>query len=212
MVAPGALETGHRELATDCFACHSALRGVSPEKCITCHAPKEIGLRTTKGIAIASKGIKSSFHQDLIEQNCISCHSDHAGPKLTKAKRKPFSHALLKPQVQEQCQNCHKIPNTQIHNKVTGDCKQCHSQIAWKPATFEHDKLFRLDGDHKTECITCHVQNIYSTYTCYGCHEHQADKIRAKHQREGIKNFENSVKCHRSSDDKEGEGGDEGND
>lgn len=46
-------------------------------------------------------------------------------------------------------------------------------------------------------CETCHKNNDYSLYTCYGCHEHSQAKIRAEHVEEGIQNFENCVECHR---------------
>ena len=45
MVSPGALVTGHAELATDCFACHSPWRGAASQRCVKCHALPDIGLR-----------------------------------------------------------------------------------------------------------------------------------------------------------------------
>jgi len=61
-----------------------------------------------------------------------------------------------------------------------------------------------LDRDHNATCATCHVNNDYKRYTCYGCHEHQPDKIRRKHVKEGIPEFDNCVKCHRSASEREG--------
>ena len=55
------------------------------------------------------------------------------------------------------------------------------------------------EGDHNATCSTCHVGNDYSRYTCFGCHEHTPSNIRAKHEKEGIRNFENCVACHRSA-------------
>jgi len=213
MVSPGAVVAGHSDIATDCFACHAPLRGASSERCITCHALSDIGLRTSKGAPLRKKSVKTSFHQDLTEQDCVACHSDHQGPKLTQRSRKPFSHTLLKLSVREQCQNCHKSPTDNLHRQVTGNCTQCHSQNAWKPATFEHDKYFFLDRDHSTQCVTCHLKNDYRQYTCYGCHEHTPAKIRGEHQEEGIRDFENCVACHRSADEepqKKGSGQREG--
>ena len=158
-------------------------------------------MRTSKGVPLVKKTVKTSFHQDLTEQDCMACHVDHQGPKLTQRSRKPFSHALLKLAVREQCQSCHKLPTDSLHRQVTGNCTQCHSQTAWKPATFDHDKYFLLDKDHNTQCETCHLKNDYKRYTCYGCHEHTPAKILAEHQEEGIRDFENCVECHRSADD-----------
>jgi hypothetical protein len=247
MVAPGPLANAHAALTTDCFACHAPLRGVPSERCAACHALPDIGLRSTKGVPLPQRKVKSSFHQQLIEQDCMACHGDHQAPKLTHRSRKPFSHALLRPQVRERCEGCHaapenplhrdlavgcaqchkpeawkpaafdhallakavhercegchKAPADALHQQVKGNCLQCHSQERWKPATFDHAKMFVLEGDHNADCVTCHAGNDYTRYTCYGCHEHSADNIRRKHQKEGISDFENCVKCHRSAKD-----------
>lgn len=205
MVSPGPVVSAHAEIATDCFACHAPLRGASPARCVACHALPDIGLRTSKGIPLPKKTVKASFHQELLEQDCMACHSDHAGPKLQQKSRKPFSHALLRKAVQEQCQSCHAAPKDKLHTKISGNCSQCHAQTAWKPATFDHDKSFLLDRDHNVECVTCHVGNDYSRYTCYGCHEHTVQNVLREHRDENIRNLDDCVECHRSAD----EGGDD---
>jgi hypothetical protein len=245
MVSPGSLVQGHAELDPDCFACHSPWRGAASQRCAKCHLLPDIGLRTTKGAPLAQRTVKTSFHQELIEQDCMACHSDHQGPKLTQRSRKPFSHALLRTAVRkrceschtaptdkvhrdlsvscgqchtlerwkpatfdhallakavlERCEGCHKAPTDSLHRQLKGNCGQCHSQERWKPATFDHDKYFVLDRDHNTKCVTCHTNDDYSRYTCYGCHEHRRDKVRAEHLEEGIRDFENCVECHRSA-------------
>lgn len=207
MISPGALVRGHAELATDCFACHSPWRGAASTRCIACHALPDIGLRTTKGAALMARNVKTAFHQELIEQDCMACHSDHEGPKLTQRSRKPFSHALLRLTTREHCEGCHKAPADSLHRRIQGSCKQCHSPERWKPATLDHAKLFVLDRDHDVKCATCHTNNDYSRYTCYGCHEHRQEKIRRKHEEDGIRNFENCAECHRSAAEKPREKG-----
>ncbi len=211
MVSPGAVVPAHAEINTDCFACHALLRGAAADRCIKCHALADIGVRTTKGAPVERKAVKASFHQQLIEQDCMACHSDHPGPRLTERSGKRFSHQLLRADVRERCEACHKPPADSLHRQVTGNCAQCHRQDGWKPATFAHDKLFLLDSDHNASCVTCHAGSDYKRYTCYGCHEHQPDKIRRKHEKEGIRDFENCVKCHRSAEQKEGREGGHGN-
>lgn len=200
MVSPGPLSRGHAELAVDCFACHAPWHGAVAQRCTQCHALADIGLRSTKGVTLPQQGLKTSFHQELIEQDCVACHSDHAGPKLTQRSRKPFSHELLRVAVRDRCESCHASPKDEIHRDLSIGCGQCHRPQAWKPATFEHAKFFILDRDHDATCATCHTGNDFKRYTCYGCHEHTPAKVRAEHEEEGIKDFENCVKCHRSAD------------
>jgi hypothetical protein len=73
------------------------------------------------------------------------------------------------------------------------------------PATFDHERYFRFDSDHTTECVTCHVDDDYDRYTCYGCHAHSRSGIREEHIEEGIYDYENCVECHRSGDEDEAE-------
>ena len=204
MISPGKTIDAHTEISTDCFACHTTFLGSSPEKCIACHKVEEIGLKTTKGLTIEKENKNVAFHQQLIEQDCISCHSDHNGVKAFRPISQ-FSHDSLEPALQEKCDSCHQNPDDKLHKKITGNCKECHSQDSWTPATFEHDEYFRFDKHHDTDCETCHMQNDYSEYTCYGCHEHSRSKIRSEHYEEGIRDYENCAECHRSADEHEAE-------
>lgn len=210
MVSPGPLVAAHSELVRDCASCHTPWRGPDAAKCITCHVVDEIGLKTSLGVPIVRSRATTAFHQELLQQNCNSCHSDHQGPIRTAENRKPFSHVLLRPQVRQQCSTCHTAPINRVHGEGTSNCAQCHSLEAWKPATLDHSKLFVLDRHHSPTCVTCHTGGDYTTYTCYGCHAHSEERIREKHVEEGIRNFTNCVRCHRSADDDgEGRGGDE---
>jgi Class III cytochrome C family/Doubled CXXCH motif (Paired_CXXCH_1) len=212
MVGPGKLIPGHQALERDCFACHATFTGASSEKCATCHKPADIGLLTTKGLPVAKPSTTTAFHQELKSQNCVGCHSDHAGVKRFTRQRQ-FDHSLLKASTGEKCQTCHKIPTDALHKQITGNCLQCHTQTKWTPATFDHDRYFLLDKDHNATCITCHVRNDFSRFTCYGCHEHTPDNIRREHIGEGISKFDNCVECHRSANEHDikrgpsGEGG-----
>jgi hypothetical protein len=211
MLSPGPLLPAHRALASDCFACHAPLHGASAERCMSCHALPEIGLRTTKGVLIkplptaAATRPKVPFHQQLTEQNCLACHSDHARAKLAPRSHQPFSHALLRVETRARCEACHKAADDALHRQIVGNCSQCHTPGAWKPASFAHNKFFVLDKQHNASCITCHAGADYSKFTCYGCHEHTPANVSRKHREEGIQNFDNCVECHRSAEG-EGEG------
>lgn len=184
MVAPGPLVAGHEALATDCFACHAPLRGASAERCIACHAVPDIGLRTSKGVRIEPAAgaratpLKASFHQELIETDCVACHTDHAGPKLTQRSRKPFSHTLLRVATRERCETCHTAPVNDTHRNLRMGCVQCHKADAWKPASFDHAalppaELNRCETCHKPPTDTLHRQLKGG---CAQCHSPKAWK------------------------------------
>ena len=202
MISPGKTIDAHAEIAADCFACHTAFIGSSPQKCIACHKVEDIGKKTSKGLPIEKELKNVAFHQQLIEDDCIACHSDHKGVKAFRPINQ-FSHSILESALQKQCDNCHSNPVDDLHRKIKGNCGQCHTQEAWLPATFEHENYFRFDRDHNTECVTCHINNDYANYTCYGCHEHSRSKIREEHYEEGIRDYEKCVECHRSADEDE---------
>ncbi|MDT3671484.1 MAG: cytochrome c3 family protein [Aromatoleum sp.] len=206
MVAPGKLIPGHRDLESDCFACHQSFLGASADRCMTCHEPQNIGRLTTEGQPIAKPLTTTPFHQKLVKDDCVACHSDHAGVKRYRQQGR-FSHALLQPDSRNQCETCHKSPTDALHRQITGNCGECHGQEKWVPATFDHDKYFRLDRDHNVKCVTCHERNDYSRYTCYGCHEHTPENIRREHIEEGIRKFDNCVECHASADEHDIRGG-----
>ena len=200
MVGPGMLIPGHAKLEGDCFACHAPLSGADSPRCIVCHKPEDIGRLTTTGLPVTQPLTTTPFHQKLINQDCMACHSDHAGAKRYRIQGH-FKHDLLQKETREQCQSCHKVPTDSLHQNITGNCAQCHSQEKWKPATFDHFKLFALDRDHNVSCVTCHLRSDYRNYTCYGCHEHTPEKIRREHIKEGIREYNNCVECHRNADE-----------
>ncbi|MEI7842327.1 MAG: class III cytochrome C family protein [Gallionellaceae bacterium] len=207
MVGPGKLIPGHKQLESDCFACHKSLTGADSARCVNCHKPADIGRLSSVGLPIIKPLTSVPFHQKLASQDCLACHSDHAGVKRFR-QQGHFNHSLLQKMTLEQCQSCHKSPTDALHRQISGNCSQCHNQNKWKPATFNHIKYFELDRDHSPSCVTCHAGNDYKRYTCYGCHEHTPENIRREHIEEGIRSFSNCVECHRSADEPEESGKD----
>ncbi len=201
-IMPGKPIQAHETITDDCFACHTPFLGSTPEKCIRCHKVAEIGLKTTQGLAIDGERKNVAFHQSLIEEDCVACHSDHKGVMAFQPIR-GFSHELVSPEVRDRCEDCHTKPLDKLHRKLKGSCADCHDPATWTSARFNHDDFFRFDRHHDTDCETCHRDEDYDTYTCYGCHEHSRSKIREEHFEEGIRDFENCVECHRSGDEDE---------
>ena len=181
MVSPGALSEGHADLARECFACHAPWRGASSGRCIACHAVADIGVRTTKGIALPRLGSKASFHRELLEQDCLACHVDHVGPQDSSRSGKRFSHALLRPEARDRCAACHAAPQNDLHRQLGYPCGRCHRQDGWKPAAFDHAllapaELARCENCHKApgdglhrqvkgRCASCHVPRAWKPAT-----------------------------------------------
>ncbi|MCW9035416.1 MAG: class III cytochrome C family protein [Alphaproteobacteria bacterium] len=156
MVSPGKLIEDHRTSETNCFACHDVLFGASSEKCITCHKVADIGLLTTKGAPKPNKKPNVAFHQKLLGQDCVACHSDHEGVAVYRTKHK-FSHKLLDISSREQCVACHQKPKDAKHRQASDKCTQCHSSEKWKPAIFDHKLLKKTELE---KCVSCHKGKV----------------------------------------------------
>lgn len=254
MINPGDLIQGHQSLKNTCFSCHEPFKGISNEKCISCHKLSEIGIDTMNRSDTASQIL---FHQSLSEQQCTACHTDHNGINPTVVMGS-FEHEMLLKKVVNNCVGCHQKPADNLHLQLTPTCKSCHNTDGWKsgvvfdhdmlpavsknnctschqspadsfhqsikdncskchhtskwlPSTFNHTSYFVLDRDHNATCITCHANNDFTKYTCYGCHEHSKRNILAEHNEEGIYNISDCVSCHKSSDEHEiGKGAEKG--
>ena len=157
-----------KSLPTDCYTCHQSnyngvqypnhLQGMFSHDCTTCHTvlvwrPSTFNHSNT---AFPLQGA----HQSL---QCSSCH-----------KEGQF-HG-----VRTDCFGCHQndFNNVADPNHLAGgfdhNCLSCHTNVAWQPATFDHNKtIFPLTGAHiQVACTNCHVNNRFAgTPTdCYSCH------------------------------------------
>lgn len=192
----------HSKLTSqECTSCHTDHKGLFPtntisgfdhnllsetdaQKCVSCHsAPVD------------------SLHQQ-VSFECGNCHTT-AGWKSSAT----FNHDMIKGADKNNCIACHQSPSDNFHSTVSNECSACHTNNAWKPSTFNHSQYFVLDGNHNTDCKTCHTNSVYTSYTCYGCHEHSESNIREEHQEEGITNFSDCVSCHRSGNEDDAEHG-----
>ncbi len=172
MVSPGPVKEGHHDFGTDCFACHAPLVGADSDRCAECHEVDSIGVLTTAGEPIAEPKTKRGFHQELLEKDCVACHSEHRGVATLRTTQR-FSHALLEPQMREACANCHSAPSDRNHEKLTDNCQQCHVTERWSPAEFDHRQL---DRKVLERCGSCHAAPDDSLHPdpgdeCGQCHE-----------------------------------------
>lgn len=205
-MSPGDVLAGHAEIASDCLACHAPLRGTPAARCASCHEPERIGLETTAGVPIVRNRDRPAFHARLAEPRCAACHTEHRGAEPAESLT-AFSHVLLENTTLERCGTCHAeaTPDDALHANATEQCGECHTTDAFRPATFDHDELFRFDRHHPDDdCRACHPQGL-DRYTCYGCHAHSERSVAREHREEGIRDFADCVSCHRSGDEHEAE-------
>lgn len=184
-----------------CNDCHrDDLPSFTTESCVTCHAHDDETIIFMDG------------HLKQFGMDCLSCHDgvdrmhdfNHDNFFLIDGK-----HAELDCQACHAnkvfagtpaiCVDCHAEP--EIHAGYFGlRCEYCHSSYAWFPAPLKVH-LFPLNHgvDYESECTVCH-QERYLEYSCYGCHEHQAEAISQRHNEAGIPDdkLPDCVDCHKS--------------
>ncbi len=154
-----------------CEACHagSAFKGTSAT-CESCHA-----------------SAKPVTHSGVMGGACASCHTTVAWKPATFNHGKsafPLSGAHIGVTCQKchtagsfasaptVCASCHTKPAS--HTSAYGSaCASCHTTKAWKPATFNHSKVYKLTGAHLgATCLKCHPGGVTkgAPTTCAGCH------------------------------------------
>ncbi len=176
--------------ATNCLECHL---GNSPiphyaGQCSACHVV-EAWLPATFNHLIAGATDCMNCHSSDSPSNhysgqCSACHYD------TVWKPAFFNHSFSWAQ---NCSACHN--NILPSNHFVGQCSTCHSTTTWKPASFSHTFPLNHEGANNN-CVLCHPGDNYQSYTCYGCHEHNALDIAEKHIKHDIPNFANCMECH----------------
>jgi len=100
---PGALLLAHRQLSSDCAACHRAWHGPSSDGCVNCHGdfsdsnPHNGGDITHEEGLIAGRRLAMSTLLHSLE--CLSCHHEHRGAQVDVKASATFA-----------CTWCHKHP------------------------------------------------------------------------------------------------------
>lgn len=180
--------TGFDGALITCANCHTlAATGdfsLSTETCIDCHS-----------------GADADFMAQHVQQygpDCMGCH-DGAGNMLNFDHSQVFAldgaHAVLDCEAchvaqtfrgtPNQCSGCHQEPA--IHAGIFGlECAACHTTTAWTPAQLtQHTFPLNHGESGEIPCAVCHVES-YTTYTCYGCHEHEPQEMISKHAEKNI--------------------------
>ena len=177
-----------------CTACHLEHQGISPDQKLTFeHTLLD---QTTVQNCLNCHQKQEDILHSALSTSCKNCHNFENWKTITH-----FDHEMINKDQSQNCISCHQKPTDKLHSGIVSNCLSCHSVTKWKPATFEHSSYFVLDQDHNTDCIVCHKNSNFEAYTCYGCHEHTPSNIASEHREEGISDFNNCVRCHKSADE-----------
>jgi len=175
------------DIATNCASCHrqdDKHDGHFGTQCQQCHTPDDWDKVTFDHAQ--TRFPLDGAHRDV---TCEKCHADQrfAGTPTD-------------------CAACHAEPR--VHQGLLGtQCADCHTVNAWSPALLpEHTFPLNHESRANIACDVCHDQGTFQTYTCYNCHEHAPAKIERKHLEEGIRDFQDCMRCHPTGREKEGEG------
>ena len=159
----------------DCNSCHQqddAHAGRFGTDCAACHNPSD--WKDASFDHNLSAFPLTGRHAELA---CEQCHASGQFAGLSTA-----------------CVSCHAEPD--FHAGLFGtDCAACHSTTAWTPAQFNGQHTFPLNHGGGATCATCHPAG-FTTYTCYGCHEHEEAEVIERHLDKEIPNFQNCMECH----------------
>lgn len=178
-----------------CDACHRRaklgdFRG-EPTECHLCHMDD------------LARATDPDHRQSGLVRDCQRCHStvswagaafDHTTFPLTGAHARADCldcHVGGRYRgTPRDCIGCHQQDYQQATNPnhVTAQfpttCEVCHSTVAWRPASFNHDPYFPISsGDHSgLSCIDCHPGNNYNTFSCITCHAHRRTEMDDEHR------------------------------
>jgi hypothetical protein len=181
------LDGAHRALA--CNTCHSGgtYVGLSAE-CVSCHRAEYDRTQAPQHAAAGFPTTCTNCHNTASWAGAVFDHARtrfpltgaHAGASCT-ACHSGGQYAGTP----TDCYACHRANyegTTNPGHVAAGfntACASCHSTTAWQPATFDHDRFFRIySGRHRSEwtsCTQCHQNSSsYTDFTCLQCHG-QAD-------------------------------------
>ncbi len=214
--------TSHAAIGGNCSACHAPpwSRDNMASRCLNCHTDVRDEIDT-----------EQALHGRLSNGNqCRTCHSEHNGVHADLTTFARFDHdctrfKLTGKHTAAECQSCHRDnqymdtpsdcvgchaepPVPDVHKKRYGsNCSQCHTTTAFTGSSFKHSFPINHGRGRRgaSDCATCHKEapDNFASYTCYGCHEHNEDRIKRRHTRVAAAELPNCVHCHKGGRERE---------
>jgi hypothetical protein len=199
-----------KHIGVDCQACHkNNTFKETPTDCASCH-------------------VEPKMHKGNFGTNCAECHSTATWKDAAwKEVRGKFDHSrtafkLTGKHIATDCQSCHKN-NTfketpkdcaschaepKAHKFPYGNaCARCHTTETFSGSAFKHTFPInhgqRRAGAQANTCKTCHDKEqdkevMFTTYTCYGCHQHQPAAMERRHPKVAKAELQFCAKCHKT--------------
>ncbi len=153
----------HRGLR--CVECHTGGRFVgTPSNCSGCHGVVHTGLKKCESCHTTSGFVPSTFNHSKYfritgRHTSLACSKCHIRGVYNGTPTR--------------CAGCHGAK----HGGLTA-CQDCHKTSGFRPSTFVHSSVFKLQGAHaKLACTKCHPGSKYATNiggggtTCGNCHD-----------------------------------------
>ena len=190
LLMPGKVTKLHAKYEETCTLCHDrANKERQTALCLDCH--KGVAADVTKGLGFHGRMAGAATTQ------CKACHSEHQGRDgdIVKFTRAGFDHTRTDFKLEGahrgvSCESCHKTgkpfraassscgschKDNDLHAGQLGQkCSDCHTQLAWSGAKYDHDKTkFPLKEAHRElNCNSCHLGGKYekTPQKCVACH------------------------------------------
>ena len=203
-------------LMVNCIECHANGYQGTPTDCVACHQtdydgsvnPNHVSLNIPADCAMchttepewqpATFPIHDDYYQlngahANISNDCAACHNGNYN------------------NTPNTCYGCHQSEYQNTTNpdhevaQFSTDCTQCHTEVEWVPANFDHNSVYPLTGAHAAianDCNLCHIGGNYNNTpnTCVGCHQADFDQsINPNHPALAIPN--DCAMCHTTEPD-----------
>jgi hypothetical protein len=216
--------TSHARLGADCGSCHTApwSSATMADRCMACHSDirAEVQGRTglhghlVGGSARATcRGCHTEHHgpggaltvidpaafpHDLTGYSLRGHRRTAKGTAVTCRDCHPVDLAHFD---QATCASCHGALNATFmsqHVAAFGRaCTSCHNGADPFGAGFSHTIFPISHGSRERQatCETCHPHG-FTTYTCFGCHQHTATNVVGQHEGGNINQLSDCIRCH----------------
>lgn len=190
VLMPGKVSKAHAKIESDCAVCHDrSNRARQTALCLDCHKDLAADVAARQGLHGRLENIATA--------QCKACHSEHQGREadIVRLSVTTFDHSrtdfrLEGAHLSVACEDCHR--SGKPHRTAPGlcadchrrddrhegqlgrQCGDCHSQLAWSGARFDHSRTdFPLrDAHREVRCDACHLGGRYAPtpQECNACH------------------------------------------